>query len=65
MLNVSFYTQMSEVLSSNDSGGSDEMFMAVEVCGVFDPEGDAALDKGQAWNKTGSFVVWIYFSADE
>jgi len=48
MLNVSFYTQMSEVLSSNDSGGSDEMFMAVEVCGVFDPEGDAALDKGQA-----------------
>jgi hypothetical protein len=36
------------VLSSNGSGGSDEIFMAVEVCEVFDPEGDAALDKGQA-----------------
>jgi len=48
MLNLSVYTQMSEMLSSNGSGGSDEMFWAVEVCGVFDPEGDAALDKGQA-----------------
>jgi len=26
MLNLSVYTQMSEVLSSNGSGGSDEMF---------------------------------------
>jgi hypothetical protein len=39
---------MLEVLSSNGSVGSDEIFMFVEVCGVFDPEGDAALDKGQA-----------------
>ena len=48
MLTLIVYTQMSEVLSSNGSGGSDEMFQAVEVCGVFDPEGDAALDKGRA-----------------